>query len=85
MFSAVIDEGLTANSLEVVEWETDPTSGLLQAPTIKTKEITPTPPEANVQILNLISTYITPSIGAALLLGGDTTISGFFLLWLVAN
>ncbi len=71
----MIDKGLAVKNVEVVKSETDPTSGLLQAPTIKTKEITPIASDTNVKILNFISNRITPSIGAASLLDGDTTIS----------
>ncbi len=58
--SVVTDKGVKPKSVEVVKSETDATSGLLQAPTVKTKEITPIAPETDVKIVNLISNKITP-------------------------
>ncbi len=42
-----------SHSVEVVNSETDETSGLLQAPSIRTEEITPTAPGTDVNLLSL--------------------------------
>ena len=64
------------DSVDVVKSVEKPTSGTLQAPTIRAKEVLPISPETSVTIQNINSSSITPPIQSSLNLNGDTIIHG---------